>query len=182
MVPVNTIYWPIDRNGFELCHPVDGKDFESFSTLINGHPRRHSWTPIKVKVIREDRGRRLRRSDAPFLGEHALIFRPSVIDALGTELRNYGELLPLACSDAELVVFNPTRLLDALDEEASSVRRFDSGRLMRITHHVFRPEVVRGVDVFKIPNLRSSPTFVSEAFVKLWQEAGLRGLEFDPVP
>jgi hypothetical protein len=182
VVTVSEIFKPTRQDGFELCHPVDGEDFATFRTLINGHPQGHSWTPIEVQFITEDRGRRLRPADAPWLGTHALIFRPSVVDALGRELRAYGELLPLACSDAELVVFNPTRLLDALDEDASSVNRFDDGSLIWIDHHVFHPEVVRGVDIFKIPNLRSSPTFVNEAFVKLWQDAGLRGLEFDPVP
>jgi hypothetical protein len=59
--------------------------------------------------------------------------------------------------------------------------RFSNGRIMRITRYAFRPEVVAGVDIFKLPSLRVSPTFVSEYFVKAWKAAGLRGLVFNKV-
>jgi len=104
-----------------------------------------------------------------------------VLDALGPLLREYGELLPLKCRDADLVMYNPTRVIDALDEEASSVIRFPEGRLMWIRHHVFRADVVTDIDIFKIPNLRVSPTFVSHRFVDRWMASGLKGLEFTHV-
>jgi len=78
-------------------------------------------------------------------------------------------------------MYNPTRVIDALDEDASSVLRFSGGRIMRINRHVFRPEVVKGIDVFKIPNLRVSPTYVSQRFGDLWNSADLKGLEFKQV-
>lgn len=96
-------------------------------------------------------------------------------------LRSCGELLPLACPYARLHVYNPTRILDALDENASDIVRFSSGRIMTVQEYVFRPHVVAGVDLFKLPNLRASPTFVSEEYVDAWSSAGLVGLEFKQV-
>ena len=52
---------------------------------------------------------------------------------------------------------------------------------MRIDQYVFRPELVRDVHVFKIPNLRVSPAFLSQHFVDLWNGARLKGLEFTQV-
>ena len=78
-------------------------------------------------------------------------------------------------------MYNPTRVLSALDEAASSILRFKSGRIMDIQHHAFRTEVVQGIDVFKIPNLRVSPTYLSQRFVDAWTSAKLRGLTFEPV-
>ena len=53
---------------------------------------------------------------------------------------------------------------------------------MWVERYAFRESVVEGVDIFKWPadgNLpRNSPTFVSQAFVDLWQSAGLTGLTF----
>jgi hypothetical protein len=172
------IYVPSQLDGYELCHPVRQDDFETINAEINGESRQSSWKPVPMRLIREDKGRKLTSSDSPWLGAHALIFRANVESALGPLLRENGELLPLACQEADLTIFNPTRVIDALDEEASSVVRFSGGRIMMIRRHVFHPEVIRDIDVFKIPNLRVSPTFVSHRFVDRWKMSGLKGLEF----
>lgn len=104
-----------------------------------------------------------------------------MVEALGPILRQHGELLPLKCRGTNLSVFHPTVVLDALDEGASTLRRFSSGRIMMIDSYVFRSEVVAGIDLFKLASLRSSPTFVSQRFVAGWNAAGLHGLDFHPV-
>jgi hypothetical protein len=148
---------------------------------INGTPREDGWQPIPVNLVHEDEGRKLAASDSPWLGSHAIIFRRQALAKLDAHLREYGELLPLSCPEAELLVFNPTRVLDALDEPASLITRFSNGRIMRVTRYAFRAEVVSGVDIFKIPNLRVSPTFLGERIVRAWGSAGLRGLVFNKV-
>lgn len=175
------IYKALGADGFELCHPVNKEDYERINVEIGGTPRQSSWKPIPVRLIHEDEGKTLAMSDSPWLGYGPLIFRPSVVEALGPMLREYGELLPLACSEAELVIYNPTRVLDALDEAASSVMRFDDGRIMLIQRHVFRSEVVGENDIFTIPDERIAPTFLSHRFVDRWKASGLKGLEFKQV-
>lgn len=172
------IYKPLGIDGYELCHPVRDDDFETFNRLINGALSAEDWMPVRVEIIRSDMGTKLAESDSPWLGSHAMIFRPNVVEVLGTTLKGNGELLPLVCSDAELVVLNPTHVVDALDEEKSSITRFSSGKIMMIQRYVFRADVIAGIDIFKIPNLRVSPTFVSQRFVDQWNTAGLKGLEF----
>jgi hypothetical protein len=174
---VTRIYTAVNVEGFELCHPVAEDDFETINVLVNGAPRRASWKPVAVL----HRGRKLAHSDAPWLSSGALIFRSTVLNAMRAMLEEFGELLPLKCSDPDLVLYNPTRVIDALDEQASSVERFASGRIMSIDRHVFRTELVSNVDVFKIPNLRVSPTYLSQSFVARWEASGLKGLEFEAV-
>lgn len=176
-----SIYVPMSPDSFELCHPVRQEDFETINAQINGEPRHAAWKPIAVRLIHEDEGKGLWPSDSPWLGAHALIFRSTVINVLGRHLREYGELLPLACTETELLLFNVTRVVDALDEDASSVQRFGSGRIMRVHRYVFRAETIRDVDIFKIPNLRVSPTFVSDRIVELWRHSGFKGLDFKKV-
>lgn len=166
----------------ELCATVREGDDELLYTLINGESRKSTWTPIEVAVVRQEYdGVRFRRSDSPFLGSHALIFRPAVLDFIGHVFEEYGELLPLSCADAELFVFNPTRVVDALNEETSTLSRFCDGRIMMIDRHEFRPEAIAGIDIFKIPQLRVSPTFVSSRIAEAWKIARLRGLVFRKV-
>jgi len=172
------IYTPSPPDSYELCHPLRQEDFELINVLINGTSRLKTWKPIPMQIINEDEGRRFLDSDSPWLGAHALIFRPRALESLGSLLREYGELLPLMCDEPDMMIYNPTHVLNALDQEASSVLRFGGGRIMRINRFVFRPEVIGRCDVFKIPNLRVSPTFVSQRFVEFWNSAELKGLEF----
>lgn len=172
------IYTPLGLDGYELCHPVMQDDFERINVEVNGTSRQSSWNPIPMRVLHDDERQTLVASDSPWLGAHALIFRRNVVEALGTVLREYGELLPLACSAADIVMYNPTRVIDVLDEAASSVLRFSSGRIMLIQRHIFRADAIGEIDVFKIPNLRVSPTFVSHRFVDRWNGSDLKGLRF----
>jgi hypothetical protein len=172
------IYMPSSPDNYELCHPVRQEDFELINVLINGTSRLEAWNPIPMQIIHEDKGTRFFESDSPWLGGHALIFKPQAVKAIGSLLQEFGELLPLLCNDADVMMYNPTHLLDALDEDASSVLRFTGGRIMWINKYVFRPEIIGHSDIFKIPNLRVSPTFVSQRFVDLWNSADLKGLEF----
>lgn len=175
------IYSPLAAEGFELCHPKAEEDFERINVEINGESRCGTWRSIPMHLVRQDEGRKLLRSDAPWLGSHALILREGAAAKLQPMLEDHGELLALSCSGADLVLFNPTRIVDALDQRASSVLRFGGGRIMRISQYVFKGERLSGIDIFKIPDLRVSPTFVTNRFVEAWQHAGLEGLEFKEI-
>lgn len=176
------IYVPMGSEGFELCHPVVDEGFEKINVEVSGMPVGENWKPIPVHLIKKEHGRPLHASDSPWLGSQAMIFRKnSVLPALGTMLAEFGEILPLACQDENLMIYNPTRKIDALDEKASTIVRFADGNAMWITKYVFSIEKIKNVDIFKIPSLRVSPTFLSHRFVDLWNESGLRGLEFNQV-
>lgn len=175
------VYLPVPVLGFELCQPLEKDGYETFSLQINGTRRQQEWRPIAVRLVHDNNGEPLAFSESPWLSTHALTFRPLAVEALGPLLRENGELLPLAGEDFELSVFNPTRVIDALDEQASSIARFSSGRMMRIRRYAFKPELIEGIDVFKLPNLRVSPTLLSERFVRAWNATGFHGLEFEKV-
>lgn len=172
------IYEPLGDDGYEICLPVKSSDFERIHDEIDGTPRSRGWKPIRMELIGENMGRRLTRSDSPWFGSDALVFRPRALQVLEPLLTDYGELLPLECDDAELVMYNPTCVIDALDREKCSFERFSDGTIWSINPFIFRPEAIANVDIFKIPDLRASPTFLSQRFVDCWQISGLEGLEF----
>jgi len=174
-----TVYRVVGSEGYELCHPVDVGDFECISSRIaDESPVRDHWMSVRMELVRSDEGKSLRRSDAPWFGSQALIFRREVVDALGGYLLTYGELLPLQCDDADVVMFNSLRRLDALNEQASAIMRHRDGRIMLVTKPVFKASVIEGVDVFKLRQMPAGPTLVSSRFVDLWHEHGFEGLDF----
>lgn len=175
------IFIALGMDGYEYCHPIDQDDFELIASSINGESRLEKWNPLPMDLVQWDGGRRLLRSDSPWLGDHALIFRAEVVVALRAVLAPAGEFLPLKCRNASIFVFNPLNSLPALDENRSSVIRFDDGRVMMVEKYSFIYDLIDGVDAFKISNLRVSPTFFSRRIVDIWKNSGFTGLEFKRV-
>lgn len=173
------VYRPTVDEGFEWVVAVADADFEVFRSF-DGSPRRSGWVPVRVRLLTEDeRGQPFEESDFPWLGSHALVLRKRAVDALGSVLADVGELLPLACDDAELWVLNVCRVVDALDEGRSQLVRFGTGRIMKVERHIFRPESVEGQLVFKIPQLLRGSVFMTDDFIHV--VTGLRGLGFELV-
>jgi hypothetical protein len=62
------------------------------------------------------------------------------------------------------MLFNPTTVLDALDESASELWKFPGGRVGGIDRHVFRAETIGDAAIFKIPTLKRSPPYYTDKF------------------
>ncbi len=178
-LPVLCIYdlWPPEE-GYELCQPIHKEDYENIRLLVNGELRRKTWKPIPMRIIKKDQGKKLLSSDSPWFGSDALVFKYQAVEAMTPLLQKHGELLPLLCKETEVTMYNPTHVLEALDPEKAIIKYFpNSSDIMMVKHYSFREELVRDVDIFKLPG-RASNTFVSQRFVDLWNASGLKGLRF----
>jgi hypothetical protein len=69
-------------------------------------------------------GQTFRRSDAPWLGSHAPVFRDRAKAVVEQAVGCDAELLPLACNAANLSLMHVTRVLDALDLGQSEIDWF----------------------------------------------------------
>jgi hypothetical protein len=88
-----------------------------------------------------------------------------------------GEFLPLRCKEAEWVLFNVMRKIDALDVERSKLSYFKSspGEVMSLLEPAFKPELLHGELIFRIPQRGGSDVFVTDAFASLVEQHGLTG-------
>jgi hypothetical protein len=171
------VYGLLPIENLELCKP---DDWEGFDKLGASGATSVDWRPFSVRIVHWSEGRKRGYSDAPWWGSHVLIFRKEAAERLEPYLKAFRELLPLECEETPLVAFRGTRLIDALSPD-SSAERFDDGSIMILWTAVFKESVLKGQDIFKLPDFRISPMFVGEGFVKKWKESGLTGLEFDEV-
>jgi len=177
---VTTVYAPAVLEGYEWALPVESRDTELFLADV-GHRCADSWTPPRMYLLHLDEGDRQPRaySDCPWLGSHTPILRPPAVEALGNLVARDAELLPLVCAEAELVALHTHTVVDAFDMERSEVVRFQSsGRVMTVRSHVFRPDALEGVVVFKLPQLLRGSTFVTQPYVDAVRRAGLVGVGF----
>jgi tetratricopeptide (TPR) repeat protein len=149
--------------------------------LFNGSSLSAYWTPIKFKRITENEGKTLKPSDFPWFTSFALVMKKKAYDILADIFTKNGEILPLKTDDdIELYVFN-SQVIDALDEDRSSVKRFSGSRkIMYIEKHEFVESKLLDVDMFRLPG-RASELYLSERFVERYKSAGLVGLEFEEV-
>ena len=182
---VQEIYRPLQQRHAEFCHPVKESEILRMLALINGMPQAATWRPFEVQLVRRDEGKKLVEVSSPWVGSSTLIFRKEALGDLEAFLLTHGELLPLSCSEAELVIFNPTRLLEgseALDVDKTDFWRSSTGRIRMYRKCVFVPDVVAGMDVFKLKGLGvgsgTSSIFLSRAAVERFKAAGITGLDY----
>jgi hypothetical protein len=144
------------------------------ATEFDGRSHVDGWRPILTAVSQEGEiGDFLYLFPTLFgVGKEASrVLSPLV----GREL----ELLPAKDTTGDIAaLLNFTNVVDALDEPASELRRFSSGRLMQVTKYVFRPDLVGGAHVFRVPQL-FTVIFATVRFKELVADAGLTGLLFE---
>ncbi|TKD12806.1 imm11 family protein [Polyangium fumosum] len=174
------IYEPLVATNYEWVNTIHSEDTEVF-LQFDGTPRAATWKPIRVRRVRADKRQGFKPSDFPWLGSDALVMRRTAVDALRDILEANGEVLPLSTDDGvELYVLN-ARVIDALDEANSTLRRIPgTDRIMWIKKPAFFASAIEGIDLFRLPH-RGSSTYVSERFVERVKAAGLRGLDFNVV-
>ncbi len=167
------------KKGFEWVLPMKDADFRAFRRF-GGNPKRAGWLPIRMRLVTTDEnGRPLSQSDMPWLGEHAPVLRERAVSALGALLNENGELLPLECPGASLVVFNATRVVNALDLERSRIARFpSSGQIMNVESFAFDDSRLSNERVFKVPELLNDAVFVTEHVVEAVRKNDLKGVGF----
>jgi hypothetical protein len=157
---------------FAALH-VDRSGLPDDAFVARGESKRDTWQPYEARWERES-GRPL--PDFTMLMDIP-VFTTEAYQALAPVLDGRGETLPLTVTDAppDAVAFNVTRVVDALDEERSEIKRMSSGRVMRIGRPVFIPERVAGETIFKVTTYPRA-LYVTGAFLEAAEAAGVQGM------
>jgi len=140
-----------------------------------------AWTPVTIALIRERSFRRESIGDFPTLNGAIPVFSARAADSLGDILARHGELLPTRGLSPTYYLYNTTTFVDALDEERSDIRRYQSGRVMHLKTVVFGRDRLLWPSVFKLPQMPKGHTYVTDEFVDRVRGADLKGFKFLPV-
>jgi len=172
------VFQPQGQEGFEWIVPVNENDFE-FLTTLNGTRHKNRWTPLPMRLITDDEGESFKESDFPWLGYHVPVLSDRARRVVEPLVEKDAELLPVACEGRSLWLLNVCTIVDALDLERSEIMRFESsGRIMDIKRHVFYPDRLEGIDVFKLENMRRGSTYLSARVMRAIEAAPLVGYGF----
>jgi hypothetical protein len=106
------------------------------------------------------------------------VFTVDAYEALRPVLDGRGEELGLNVTDKppDALAFNVTRVIDALDEERSEIKRFSSGRVMRVVRPVFVAERIAGETIFRVTTYPRT-LYVTDAFLERAEALPLKGMK-----
>ena len=159
------VYTCIPADGYEWVLPVEDAGFEQLAALADGVLGAR-WRPLLMRLISQNEGRDLAKSDIPWCVSHVLVLRGPNIESQGPLLTAFGQLLPLECPGVSLVMFSPQVVLGALDESASEIWRFSTGRIMDIRTPVLREEVVVGAGMLRLAEDPRGSIYLTEEVVE----------------
>lgn len=162
----------VDRFDVALPPRSAGRPFLDFT----GEPLAGAWKPFEAELDRS--GKR-----GNFLGfsTHVPVVDAKAWEALRPLAAPHAEALEMTLAGETLYALNVTTVLDCLDPERSTIRRFDHGGIMAVERYVFRAACVGDTPLFKQRGLEMSDVFVNDAFRRAAEEAGLTGARFVPL-
>jgi hypothetical protein len=123
-------------------------------------------------------------SDFPSLPGGTLlpVFSERTLDALWHLIKGSVETAKLSWlghRDQEIYAVFVTNVVDCLDRDKSKLAYFSSGKILDIITPVFKAEMLYQTHIFRLPDPKVSPVYLSDAFRQAVAEHNLRGLVFD---
>jgi hypothetical protein len=132
-----------------------------------------------IQLVRDNKG--VRKSDKQKLPDYASVdyefcFSGRAKAIFEPYLFGFGQWRQMDFEGLPYWLLNITNVVDALDETASKV--VSMGTVVEIHQFVFRPERLRGVFLFKIPQRPSLYLLATDSFVDIVREHQLTGFMF----
>lgn len=123
----------------------------------------------------------LARPDFPSLYGIEVILQEGALRALEPLIKDSVQIIPLECEDDRLYLIHVVDVVDCLDVERSDIKRFESGKLLRVRHYELKNlELLSGKGIFKMAGLPLA--FLTDTFKALVEEHDLKGLVWNPLP
>jgi len=165
-----------DSDHYQGLIMPDGNLYE-FARRFNRVPIERSYANEKISVDPDTRS--FPKGDYPSLIPNVPIFSHRALLALRDLLDANGDIFPVVIEGEEYYFFSVTRVINALDQLASEIVRFDdSSEILNIRSHSFFRKKLSGAIIFTVPQASDMDVFVTDAFVKRVHAAGLKGFWF----
>lgn len=187
---MSQLLWTIHINSDKYRIFKSKKPVENLIELINvfkiGETFGELWQPIDMELFNGDEMEVEKEVSKP-VGDfiHGVVAEAVCAKAkrvLEPIIMKDVEFLPLKTDSGMYYELN-VKHVNCLDVSNSIVQRFpSSGRIMKVAKYRFFEDELKGINIFRIPELRTSLTFVSDIFKSTVENNNLTGLIFNRVP
>lgn len=148
---------------------------------FDGTPQKDVWRPVPIRSPFKSK----KIVDFMYWDPTAIVASQKAVDILTPLFLPYAEILPLQCSWGNYYITNVTYLIDCINYTESEYIPFGDGktefgapRVLWISKHVFYPERIKGIPIFKELNDPKGTIYVNEIFVDCVEKFKLKGLKF----
>ncbi len=145
---------------------------------FNGQSLAESWR--ELPVVRVEGDEKAAKFDCAALGTLVLLSaraREHLDEVLGATC----EFLPVLADSERMFVMNVTTVINALDEERSSIRRFADGGVREVQRYSFRWALLEEARAFRLPQLLGPSFFLTQTVHDTVEREGLSGFVFERV-
>jgi hypothetical protein len=167
-------------DNYQMLVPVDEQDYDGSNLWATGERKLSSWKAPEMRwSAKESSSESI--PDITRINPALYAFNERATQVLGPLLSEYGELLLLPVGGEVWSVFNPTNVVDCLDQEKSEWRIKRSGEKGRLIKATLNENKIGDEVVFQIPEKAKSSLFCSNRLLKLVSDNQLTGLNFNPI-
>lgn len=147
-------------------HPIES-DFDGSSKIS-------LWTPVKIRTLFKKKYK-----DFPNYLTDKPVVSAKVKEIIEPYIGNQAEFLPLLHDELELYMMNITNVIDCADWERSKVFWTSKGKFAGFEKIVFDfDKMPEGTYIFKLKQVATSKSFMTEALKNLIEKYKLKGLDF----
>jgi hypothetical protein len=139
-----------------------------------------SWKVINLKLYNKEKGED-KKPLADFMGGFDI---PAISlkarEIMKDSLDNSVEFLPLKTEAGPYFALN-VKYLNCLVIDSSIIKRARDGSFLWVEKYVFRWEMLKNVNIFRVTELGLTKLFISAKFKEVYETSYLTGLKFNPV-
>lgn len=175
------IYYVLGNSDLILVNYVHSPDLRLLNHVINDGASLDRGYTLNLEIGLPDDPDDWIATDCPHLSGYGLMLSNKAVSVFGPVLTDAGYLLNTSLPRADhYKLFICERLIDAIDQERSDIKRFTNGGVWRLRRYELRAELLQDMHVFRLKHRRNM-LFVSDQFVRLVQEHELTGFEFTEI-
>jgi hypothetical protein len=177
-------FWKImiDSNqyrSFSLNTQVHNPDDDEYIMELNkGISMLSRWKPLSLILYEDDKRSETKKNCSDFMGYLGPAINEKARSSLSTLIEKSVEFLPLSTPIGKYWMMN-INAIDCLNESKSDVKRFSSGKIMRVVNYSFYEDKLQDVHLF-ILNV-GTDIIVSNTFREVYDQNNLTGLKFYPL-
>jgi hypothetical protein len=116
--------------------------------------------------------------DTIHIGSGMVAFSEKAVEIMMPFLNGNVQILPLVHPTQKYYLLNVTNVIDALDYDNSEFLKLRSGKMVRVEQYVFKGNIVKNQNIFKIPHFTTSYVYVSDSFRQAVIDNKLTGFNF----
>ncbi|GAA5445404.1 hypothetical protein Misp06_03607 [Microbulbifer sp. NBRC 101763] len=168
-----------DIDHYQILVPVDENDYDGSNLWVNGQLKLSSWHAPTMRWSEKEKESEL-APDIARINPGFYAFSNKAIGALGPLIEEFGELLKLPVDGKMYYAFNPTAIIDCIDQEKTEWRINRQGKRGRLIKIALTKSKLGNEEIFQLPEIHSK-LYVTEKLMEAIKEHNISGLVFKPV-